>query len=377
MKTFPTLFKKASTGKMWSWSISVDGVTIMETWGEIGGKPQSTSDTIKAGKNLGRSNATSPEEQALLEAEAKHTKKLKGHNYSETLEAAERGEASTLVEGGTLPMLAHKFSEQGDKIKYPCAIQPKFDGHRMTSQTVDGETTLWTRTRKQMFSLPHIAKEIDSMWKVTGATPFVLDGEAYQHDYRTKFEELTHYLRQVKYIPGSEVVQYHIYDAAIPGVPFYERHRLIAEALSHETDSSPLKMVETIFVNNEDELMLAFEHFLELGYEGCMARNTDGLYVGKRSYDLQKVKEFDDAEFPIVGVTEGRGKMQGHAVFVCETTKGIQFEAKMKGEIAKLKQYWDNPKLAIGKKLTVQYQGLTNKNKVPRFPVGLRIAEAL
>ena len=30
-----------------------------------------------------------------------------------------------------------------------------------------------------------------------------------------------------------------------------------------------------------------------------MVRNADGLYVNKRSYDLQKIKEFDDREFEI------------------------------------------------------------------------------
>ena len=106
MKTFPTLYKKASTGKMWSWQISVNGAAIIETWGEIGGKQQSTSDTIKEGKNLGRANATTPEEQALLEAEAKWTKKLSGHNYNESREAAEKGEIAKLKQYWDNPKLA-------------------------------------------------------------------------------------------------------------------------------------------------------------------------------------------------------------------------------------------------------------------------------
>lgn len=376
MKTFPTLYKKASTGKMWSWQISVNGAAIIETWGEIGGKQQSTSDTIKEGKNLGRANATTPEEQALLEAEAKWTKKLSGHNYNESREAAEKGESSNAVEGGVLPMLAHKYSEQGDKIKWPAFAQRKYDGARMTAVPTPEGVTLWSRTRKQMFSVPHIQKALDRLWSVFG-TPVVLDGECYSDAYKDKFEKLMHFIRQSKYIPGSEVVEYHIYDCVVEGMPFSERIAKLRRLLTNEPKGTPLKLVETIEVADEDELLLAFEKFRAEGMEGAMVRNAAGLYVPRRSYDLQKVKEFDDAEFPIVGVTEGRGKMQGRAVFVCETSKGIQFEAKMKGEIAKLKQYWDNPKLAVGKKLTVQYQGLTTKNKVPRFPVALRLAEAL
>ena len=373
-----TLYKKSSTGKMLSWDIQTDGATIIETWGQIGGKMQSTADTIKEGKNIGKANETTAVQQAEAEAQAKWTKKLKGHNYTESQEDAMAGKSSEVVEGGTLPMLAKKYCEDGDKIVWPAFSQVKLDGHRMTSQReLGGSTTLWTRTRKQMFSLPHITVAIDRMWKRTNVVPFVIDGEAYNHSYHDKFEELTHYIRQSKYVAGSEVVQYHIYDAAIPGLPFNNRTALLAQLLEGEPKDSPLKRVETILVNDEDELMIAFEKFRAEGYEGAIIRNAAGLYVGKRSYDLQKVKEFDDAEFLVVGVTEGRGSMVGHAVFVCQTDEGRNFEAKMKGERANLKQYWENPKLCVGRKATVQYQGLTTKNKVPRFPVAVRLQEAL
>jgi hypothetical protein len=36
-------------------------------------------------------------------------------------------------------------------------------------------------------------------------------------------------------------------------------------------------------------------------------------------------------------------------------------------------KYLNNPALWEGKFLTVQYQGLTEKSSLPRFPVGLRI----
>ena len=47
----------------------------------------------------------------------------------------------------------------------------------------------------------------------------------------------------------------------------------------------------------------------------------------------------------------------------------------MKGDQDELAKYWKQPTLVIGRLLTVQYQGLTGKNRVPRFPVGLRFRE--
>lgn len=138
-----------------------------------------------------------------------------------------------------------------------------------------------------------------------------------------------------------------------------------------------IHIVETIVVNDEDELMDAFDHFVAEGYEGCMVRNMSGLYVNKRSYDLQKVKEFDDSEFKIVGVKVGtKGSMAGKAVFTCQLPNGDTFDCKMKGSMDELKKYADDSSLVIGKILTVQFQGYT-KYGIPRFPVGLRFREEM
>ena len=44
--------------------------------------------------------------------------------------------------------------------------------------------------------------------------------------------------------------------------------------------------------------------------------------------------------------------------------------------MSELKKYFDDPKLVVGKHITVKYQGIS-KYGVPRFPVGLRIREDL
>ena len=377
MKTFPMLYKKASTGKMLSWQISVDGATISETWGQIEGKMQSTSDVIREGKNIGKKNETTAEQQALAEAESKWTKKLKSHNYTEVMEDAAAGRSSDLVEGGLLPMLAHKYRDYAHKILYPCYLQPKLDGHRIVAVPEAGcGVRLWSRNRRLKDAWPHITARIKAMWSAASQTPFPLDGEGYNNDYRKDFETLTHFLQQEEYIPGSEIVQYHIYDCIIEGLPFKARHERLASILANEPADSPLKLVETIEVKDEDEMMIAFEHFLALGYEGVMVRNAAGLYVPKRSYDLQKVKKFDDDEFIIHGVVEGRGKLAGHAVFSCNTHDGVSFEAKLVGDQKKLKEYWDHPEKVIGRKLTVKYQGFFKSGKL-RFAVAHRLHETI
>jgi len=366
----PTLYKKTSTGADQMWEISFSRNVITTRFGQVDGKIQETSDVIKAGKNLGRSNETTAIEQAELEAKAQWEKKKTAKGYVESLTDARKGKRDALVLGGIDPMLAHGFDQHGGKIVYPAFVQPKFDGHRCIAVVNAGLCSLWSRTRKPITGLPHLIRDIEEWALKTGRHDITLDGELYNHDYRAKFEELTSFIRNEAPKPGHEAVQYHIYDVVGPG-PFTDRHAILgAFGLI-----GAMRKVETVAVTDEDDLMLAFERFLVQGYEGLMVRNMAGEYVNKRSYDLQKVKEFMDDEFMIIGVEEGRGKLAGHGIFICETVDRIEFKAKMTGTLESLRQYFEHPKKYVGKLLMVKFQGYTTKNGVPRFPVARRLKE--
>lgn len=401
MTTFPTLYKLTATGATQSWNIRVEGSTIIKTYGQVGGAMQEARDTITVGKNIGKSNETTPEQQAELEAKSQWEKKLKDKNYHVDVNAAEAGESSDVVEGGILPMLAHSFAKQGHKIKYPACVQPKLDGHRCVAvveampcddcessgiaggpdgyyadkgkpcPTCQGATTvtLWSRTRKVITGVPHVAEAVAALNLPNGT---VLDGELYNHDYREKFEELTSFIRQATPKPGYEVVQYHVYDVAASG-PFWERSNFLT---SHLTDDGTIVVVPTMEVQDAGELTESFGLFTAAGYEGAMVRNSDSPYVNKRSYDLQKIKEFADDEFKIVDVVEGRGRMAGRGIFVCKSYDGDPFRVKMAGSLDNLTEYLNDKEKFIGRTLTVQFQGLTS-DSIPRFPIGLRFREDL
>ena len=379
MNPLPTLYKKTSTGATQQWWIYVEGSTLVTTYGQLGGKMQTTRDTISVGKNIGKANETTPEQQAELEAQAQWEKKLKGKGYVQTLDAAVAGAVDEdFVAGGISPMLAQSYSKHAHKIVFPAYTQPKLDGHRCIATIKDGVATLWTRTRKPITGVPHINRALEAL----SLGDITLDGELYNHDYRDRFEELTSFIKRPEPKIGHEAVQYHIYDV-VRDHPFFDRSlflRNLDDTIElksfgqSKTYGQPVVVVDTQLVQDEDEAMEAFALFTDRGYEGSMLRNAASLYVNKRSYDLQKVKEFQDAEFKITDVTEGRGKMAGKAIFVCETDDGKPFRVKMKGTLDSLRQYVDDPSLAIGKYLTVQYQNLT-ADSIPRFPIGLRLRE--
>jgi hypothetical protein len=378
MKEFQKLYKKTSTGAIQEWQVSVkelNGIaTIINYYGQVDGKIQESREQVLEGKNSCRSNATTALEQAEAQAKSRWEKQLK-RGYAQTIEDAQAGKADDVIEGGVFPILAHKYWEQGHKIKFPALAQPKLDGHRCTSQYKDSTVTMWSRTRKPILSIPHIVNCLENCGLADR-----FDGELYNHDYKNNFEDLTSLITPDEPKEGYENIQYHVYDLALPNLTNYDRY-LILEGMRTQFKNTPVYIVETRIVNSKEELMQAYEDFMEMGYEGAIVRNFDGKYVNKRSYDLQKVKVYDDDEFRIVDIKVGnKGIMAGKAVFVCERTRedqrlpeGVTFDVKLKGKMDDLKLYADDKSKVVGKIVTVQYQGYTKKNMKPRFPVALRI----
>lgn len=375
MTSFPMLFKRTSTGAIQFWHITAYdrggdlGARIETTYGQDGtDSPQTTVDDIKTGKNAGKANETSAYQQADKEARAQWEKKKK-RSYVELLDDAKAGKVDTKsIKGGADPMLAHKYADHAHKITFPCYAQPKLDGIRCIAVIKDGKATLWTRTRKQITSLPHIVEQLEA----NSSVDQIIDGELYNHAYKDRFSEIVSMVRQKdKVHPNHTDVQYHVYDV-IANLPFSAR----IHEFNKVCEGVFVKAVHTILIADEECVSKALDAHLGAGYEGTMLRNASSTYKPKRSYDLQKVKTFDDAEFKILGVEEGRGNLMGHVgAFVCIGPGGTKFKAKMSGERSYLKELFEDSSLWRDKTLTVQYQGMTDKNSVPRFPVGLQIRD--
>ena len=394
---FEKLFKKTATGAIQEWLIGVEGSTIVTTYGQVGGKMQTTRDSVKLGKNLGRKNATDRETQARAEADSRWAKKKKS-GYVGSMKEAEAEDVDMLIEGGVIPMLAKVYEDHCDKITGQVAIQPKLDGGRMIA-VIDGEgkVTLWTRTRKRIKSMDHVVEKLEELADTYGIRNQIFDGEAYHEDiHKTvgvskklfipeghldsnakeiNFEKLMSAFRKDRTTEESRKLQYHIYDC-VNDTPFQYRFGFhLAQLIQGEPI---IQCVPTDFVTGEDEIYRYHKKFIAQGYEGSMIRGLQKGYEHKRSDQLLKLKNFLDAEFKIVGVEEGRGKLEGHCgAFVCVSDDGKnQFRAKMSGSTEKLREYFANKEDYIGQLLTVKYQSMTAYG-VPRFPVGLRIREDL
>ena len=372
---FPTLYKLNNQGKVEQWSICVranstnKGHSVHTTFGEYRGKMQTKSYNVLKGKNIGKKNETNSGEQAWLEAEAKHNGMLK-KGYVKNLKDAKAGKTDSIIQGGIVPMLAHSYDDHKDKIKFPVMVQPKLDGQRCIAHFKNGKVTLWTRTRKPILSCPHIIKSLESL--VTDKTwEFYLDGELYNHDLKNDFEKLMSAVRKQKPSEESLKVQFHIYDChsdqSVEVLTFKRRFEILCGL--PDTYCGNIFHVTTSEAFNHEDLEQAQKQYIQEGFEGLMIRDPESLYVNKRSKGLLKMKTFDDAEFEILDVIPGKDNT---VMFKCKCKKET-FEATMSGDKKENQKYLKNKKKFIGKQLTVKFQGLTGKNGVPRFPVGLRI----
>ena len=114
-----TLFKRAVNGKVNEWTVEVENNCFRTISGYTDGVKTTSEWTCCSGKNLGKKNETTPEQQALAEAQAMWTKKLELGSY-ESIDDID-------IPKFFNPMLAHKFEDYKDKITYPVYSQPKLD----------------------------------------------------------------------------------------------------------------------------------------------------------------------------------------------------------------------------------------------------------
>ena len=368
----PILYGKSTLGKIKMWSAEVilnpDGSsTLRIQHGYEDGKKQTDERIIHSGKNIGKVNETTPYEQACSEARSDFNKK-KDEGYAESV-----GEIKEESSGFFLPMLAHKWADHKDKIKYKAALQPKFDGARSCAKKEDGVVYLWSRKGKSL-DIPTEIKEELSKILSEGES---LDGELYHHGWT--FQRIMSAIK--KRNEDTPNLHYYIYDSPAANKTFKERfldkfspesRELTSEILFVE-GTTRIVVCPTKIISSADEALLGQAESIEAGYEGAMIRNLDGLYSFKyRSTSLLKIKTFDDAEFEIIGGKEGQGRESGMVIFKCKMDSGLEFDVRPRGTQEERSEMWRNLDSYIGKPLTVRYQGLTDEGRV-RFPVGLHV----
>ena len=358
-----TLYKNHN-GRVGTWEGWTEGDIVFSRSATVMGGKAVTSQHTATGKNIGRSNETTPEEQAILELESKSRLKI-DKGYVDTIKAAEVTTTNAL--GLPKPMLAASLDKvKPETIDWDTAYcQPKLDGHR--ALFLDG--VLYSRSGK-VIDLPHIVEAINK----SDRQNLHLDGELYLHG--KTLQEVSSLIKGAKKNPEAALdVEYHIYDVVDENASFIIRVEDFEEGY-HEFHPK-LVVNPTYAVSNMEDLMLLHKEWRDEGYEGTMLRfGNDGYATGKRSRKLLKVKEFHDAEFKVIGYEEGKPYIRDYMtyrvpVWICETESGGTFNVTAAGNMHEKAFEWEHRDECVGEMLTVKFHNLS-KDGIPQLPVALQ-----
>lgn len=362
-----TLYKKTSTGATQVWKREIDGARYRSISGQIDGAQVESGWTVAKPKNEGKSNATTPEEQAQLECEAAYRLKLAQGGYHESID--DIGTAKFFK-----PMLAKSYEDRPITADEWGKIysQPKLDGVRCIA-TSEG---LFSRQGKPIDSCPHIVAALAPIFAVDPDA--ILDGELYADHLFDNFNEIISLVRKQK--PTSEhfektaaAIVYHVYDLPSHEGPFSQRTSRLYW-LTSMTASPSLQFVSTTLLQDAAHLDELNSQYVTDGYEGQMVRR-DGPYKNGRSFDLLKRKSFMDEEFTVVSVNEGDGNRAGMAGFITyELGDGRRFKSGIKGNWQYATQLLVDADKYVGGQGTVRYFQLT-PDGIPRFPVTVALYE--
>ena len=255
------------------------------------------------------------------------------------------------------PMLAYKVGKKPVDWSENVFIQPKLDGVRCVIQLDDkGNVYAYSRTGKPWLNIAHILEDLKPSFDLN--PDMILDGELYNHDLRDNFEKIISLVRKQKPTESdkldSKLVQFHCYDYANTEDSYGIRMNNLADS---DFYSYCVKYVPTNLVLRMDDARVYHSRWLVNGYEGSILR-LDKPYQRKRSYSLQKFKDFHDTEATIVGYEEGKGKREGTLgkflmqdddgnKFGCPPGKGYNYKA--------LTKILDNIGDYIGQRATFTY----------------------
>lgn len=393
------LYKSDSKGRLRKWRVKVDGNQFHTEQGlaEDDAKITVNRPTACQGKNLGKANETSPEDQAIKEAEAKFDKKLKEGYYTNKADVSKAFKP---------PMLAQKYLEryEAGKVEFPVAMELKLNGIRALRREPG---KLVSRKNEQFFCVPHIVEALDEHFP----DGIQLDGEFFNNENREHLNQISELVSvqrkkplEMDLVRSEEVVQYHVYDAydfdepttgkrITASTPFEERRDALLDLLKEVCLKSPtalnyIRPVSYKTAQSHNDVLDYLDEVVEDKQEGVIIRKLDGPYEFKRSFNLLKLKNFEDAEFKVLRVEEGKGNWAGYVKrVVCKLPRELAklakahdknhdgtFASNIKGNQEYLKDLWENQNKIVGKQVTVRYQNLSEYG-VPQIPYVIAIRD--
>lgn len=394
------LLGKATTGKFRWWSIECDeeykeglGYCLVRLYGQYKGK-------ISEGPLIwipcGKAKRTTKEQMMLqFNSEIKKQidkgyKEIEKHPNEYTEDELQNIFGNVKTRDGVVkPMLA----KQADKI----TNKKTFDKEYYASRKVNGVRCLIFYDGKKIRTASRGATDYDIAIIHIIRHPIlekfffnhpnvILDGEIYC--YGKQLNEISSICRSQTTVNDGKDLQFYWYDIVDLNASFDERYKYMSEwskelklALFDPVRNFKDEELHIQFLPHEkisgwDNMKKLHDKYVSDGWEGLVIRLSSSVYKpGSRGSDWIKIKVYQDAEYPIVGLSEGL--REEDMCFILETPKGNRFNCKPMGTREQKQWYREHIDELIGKYLTIKYFEMSGveDSDIPQQPVGICIRD--
>ncbi len=306
--------------------------------------------------------------------------------------------------------LADKF-DSTVALNYPLAVEPKYDGLRITMVFKDGQGVAKTRGDKQYNDvLGHILKtlgpivvngavdgEIYAEWERTGPLS-TFGSKRYKSPWgktsamlktgttRNGFNpervspEMWAEIRSELKFWAFDYMTLDVYDpsVAIDKRPLSERRAALVELVAKLDDDSPVKIMPQRIVSDRDELDEAHTEFLTEEHEGSMIKMLDAPYFPSRTSAMLKRKELEFIDGTILEVLPGTGRNADWAgSYRVRLSNGMETSCNIRGDKNR-QDHWDHRDELVGTRIEMtQQKDAKAVSETARFPVFIRLRDDL
>jgi ATP-dependent DNA ligase len=214
----------------------------------------------------------------------------------------------------------------------------------------------------------------------------ILDGEIYKKGWT--LNKISGICRSQSTVDDGKDLEFYWYDIVDLEHPFKDRLMTMyhwAEELKlsdfnpnrvYEEEDLQIQFVPHIKVSGWNNMKSLHDLFVQDGWEGLVIREENSLYrPGVRDNSWIKIKEYQDAEYPIVGLAEGL--RDEDMCFILQTPSGQTFKCKPMGDRAQKQWYREHIEELKGKMLTIKYFEMSGVegSDCPQQPVGVAIRD--
>lgn len=362
MKTYPTLYAKDNLNNTRIWYCVQDGNSYYSVSGIKDGQLVTSEPTITIGKNIGKKNEVTPENQAEAEILAMY-KKRKKLKYFENIEDIDK-------KNYFQPQLCKNYADYADELQFPVIVQLKMNG----GCAVAKKNGIFSRKGEKYHTIPHIENALQPFFeKYPNA---IIHGELFNPELKQKLNELMKIVRtSVNITPellqrSEQIVRLYYFDGYLDDSGKNNSYEIRQNILNKELHNALFcEPVVSEYAHSHEAVNHIFERYIADGDEGVVVKVLNEPYEQKRSRNSLKLKPTDDAEAEIVSIDDGEGNWANKAKSILlRMPDGREFRAAFKGNMEEATEMFNNKSDYIGKQATYYYNGFTGKGKgLPNF----------